>query len=80
MIISLILATFDTFLFGEKHDLRHPFTLVSSLSHTSFSVLFFLLFLSPANRQVRDEAMTLDLSSLTLDHQLGCSGWPNELT
>ena len=62
----------------KKTVISHLFTLVSSLSRTPL----FLLFPFPENRQVRQEApaVTFDLSSLTLDHQLGYSGWPNELT
>lgn len=70
---------------GEKdHDLRHLFTFVSSLSHTPFlssiSVGSFPCEQTGETRRASQEALTLDLSSPTLDHQLGCSGWPNELT
>lgn len=43
MIISLILVIWFVFYLqrGEKCDLRHLFTLVSSLSHTTFSVVPF---------------------------------------
>lgn len=65
------------------HNLRHLFTFVSSLSHTPFlSSIYVVSFpceLTGETRSAIQEALTFGLSALTLDDQLGCSGWPNEL-